>query len=159
MLGQGGKAMWTGIDRLLEILRLRTTNRLRVSDTGQVQLAFRKSVQLVFDEARKNSGLSMPTFSDTGIVDARILRERFARMQDGMAVLGFKPEHVRLLNSLCTVLEHGARVEATPANLRIFETLLHPVTPTTPASAEAFEEVVAALGESIAPRGKHERKA
>ena len=155
--------MKTIVSKLLEILHPKMVknpsipvSNSRLSDTVQVQQAFRRAAQLIFDEAFKNSGIpSASFFAATEIIDGKRFLEGLSRAtESSWETLGFKPEHLRLLKSLCSLLELGARVEATPTNLRLFEPLFCPVTPTTPASAEAFEEVVNTFGECIGPKGK-----
>lgn len=121
-------------------------SKLRVSDTEQVQLAFRTAVQRVWEQAVVD--IPMPSFLDGTINGDRVL-EAVIKAQDSFETLGFKPEHIRVLKTLCVLLKHCARIEATPANLGIVKTLFCPATPVTPVSAEAFEEVVAAFASSI----------
>jgi hypothetical protein len=116
-----------------------------VSDNEQIQLAFRQAVQRVWKQVVDTP---MPSSLD-GAINGAALLEGITRAQDSLETLGFRPEHIRVLKTLCVLLKHCTRIEATPTNLGMVEPLFCPVTPVTPASAEAFEEVVAAFASSI----------
>jgi len=146
----GKKGDWDGM--IAEERKVVVKNYSSVSDTEQIQLAFRKAVQLVFDEQFKGSTVPGPSFPVTGKVNGKRFRERITKVQDAMEALGCKPEYIRLLKSLCSLLEQGARLEATPTNLHLYENLLRlPAIPITPERAEAFEKLVADLGTCIEP--------
>ena len=123
---------------------------MRVSDTEQIQMAFRKAVQRVWEQV---VDIPMPSFLD-GTINGDRLLESITKAQDSLETLGFKREHILMLKSLCSLLKHCARIEATPPNLGIVETLFCPATPVTPVSAEAFEEAVTAFADSIGPSKK-----
>ncbi len=122
----------------------------RLSDAKEIQAVFRREVNALFGEIGMES---LFTEKDSGIIDAK----KFWGIFDSapghtLQSVGFKPEHTRILKTLVFLLEQCARVEATKQNLRIFEPLFHPVKPTTPAVAAAFEEVVMVIEQSIEPK-------
>ena len=123
--------MKTTAGKLLEILHpkvLKTpssaSSTLRVSDTEGIQLAFRKAVQLIFEEAFRVSGIpSQSLFAATEIIDGKRFREALSKVQDSSwETLGFKPEHLRMLNNLVLSLSTVLVLRPT---LRIYVYLRH----------------------------------
>jgi len=122
----------------------------RLSDAKEIQVAFRREVDALFGEIGVES---LFTAKDTSIIDAQTFWRIFDSVPGHtLQSVGFKPEHIRILKTLTLLLEQCARVEATKQNLRIFEPLFRPVKPTTPVVAEAFEEVVMVVEQSIEPK-------
>jgi hypothetical protein len=122
----------------------------RLSDAKEIQAAFRREVDALFGEIGMES---LFTDKDTSIIDTKKFWGIFDSVPGHtLQSVGFKPEHTRILKTLAFLLEQCARVEATKQNLKIFEPLFHPAKPTTPVVAEAYEEVVMVVEQSIGPK-------
>ncbi|MFI5071662.1 MAG: hypothetical protein ACHP8A_12300 [Terriglobales bacterium] len=121
--------------------------RARLSDTEEIQSAFRREVDALLNEIEA----TFPLLPE-GIIDGR----GFSKALDSLPPntlqdLGFKAEHVRVLKTLALLLTQCGRVEATKQNLKLFENAFHPAKPTTPTVAEAYEKVVKVFEDSIGP--------
>ncbi len=120
---------------------------MRLSDTDEIQSSFRREV----DALLKEIGVTFPLLPE-GIIDGKGLSEALGSLQPNtLQDLGFRAEHVRVLKTLALLLGQCGRVEPTEQNLKLFEHLFHPAKPTTPAVADAYEEVVMAFQQSIGP--------
>ena len=114
---------------------------MRLSDTDEIQSSFRREV----DALLKEIGVTFPLLPE-GIIDGKGLSEALGSLQPNtLQDLGFRAEHVRVLKTLALLLGQCGRVEPTEQNLKLFEHLFHPAKPTTPAVADAYEEVVMAF--------------
>jgi hypothetical protein len=127
----------------------------RFSENEEIQLAFRREIDLLFNEARATANSStrlIPTPATvTSAFDEGFGNDLKKFPQPHWDSLGFKPEHVRVLMSLTFLLEHCARLEATPQNLDITLPLFHPGKPTTSLAADAYDKVINALVSIIEP--------
>lgn len=121
---------------------------VRLSDTPEIQSLFRREV----DALLKDAGADFPLVPD-GTIDGKGYLEALDSLRPNtLENLGFRPEHVRVLKTLALLLAQCGRVAATKQNLKIFEALFHPAKPTTPAVADAYEEVVMSFQQSIGPK-------
>jgi len=120
---------------------------MRLSDTDEIQSAFRREVDALLKEA----GATFPLLPD-GTIDGKGLSDVLGSLQPNtLQDLGLRAEQVRVLKTLALLLAQCGRVEATPQSLKLFEHLFHPAKPTTPAVAESYQEVVMAFQQSIEP--------
>lgn len=126
---------------------------LRVSETEQIQQAFREAVKRLWEEVVVDVPLP-PSLFLPGTIDGEGMLKSLSEMQNSLETLGFRPEHISVLKSLCTALKDSARVQATPVNVGLFGHLFNPTTPTTPLSAEAYKEAVAIFTRNIGPKKK-----
>ncbi len=133
-------------DGLKRMLRPQQQSRVRLSDTEEIQSAFRREVRALFSEVG-----ALDVFdTETGIVDGRGLLAAYDALRPNtFSDLGLKSEHVRVLKSLTFLLGQCARLEATKQNLMIAQPMFHPVKPTTPTVAGAMEDVIDAFVRSI----------
>jgi hypothetical protein len=117
----------------------------RLSETTEIQSYFRREV----DALLKEVGADFPLVPD-GIINGKGYLEALNSLEPNtLEHLGFRSEHVRVLKSLALLLAQCGRVTATKQNLKIFEPLFHPAQPTTPTVADAYEEVVMMMEQSI----------
>ena len=134
---------------------------MRLSETQEIQLAFQQEMARILNEAGANADVPLllaqipATVTGLGIIDGNGLREGLDDIERNgtLQTLGFKPEHIRVFKSLAFLLGQCSRLEATAQNLAICEPLFHPGHPITPTVADAAEEVITALFESIATVG------
>jgi hypothetical protein len=127
-------------------------SRQRLSDTREIQLAFQQEMMKLMREAAGNDvNIPIPR-TPSGIIDGNGFLKSVDQMSNKtLPDLGFKPEHIRVLRTLTYLLAQCSRLEATKQNLAIFEPLFHPVHPITSVVADAAEEVVKAVTDSIEP--------
>lgn len=120
----------------------------RLLETTEIQSYFRREVGALLKEV----GADFPLVPD-GVIDGKRLLDALNSMEHNtFDNLGFRSEHVRVLKALTQLLAQCDRVEATKQNLTIFEHLFHPAKPTTPTVADAYEELVAVMQQSIGPK-------
>jgi hypothetical protein len=117
----------------------------RLSETREVQSAFRREMVLLFTEV----GTPPPDVA-TGVIDGKGLGDGFRRFPTRhWEDLRLKPEHVRVLLSLTFLLEQCSRLQATTQHLDTVLALFHPAKPTTPVVADAYGEVIDGFVKSI----------
>lgn len=123
--------------------------KVRLSDTKEIQAAFKRELQALCEEVGANEFVgSLPA----GIIDGRGFGESLDSLNpDTLPTLGFKPEHIRVMKGLARLLANCARLEATKQNLSLTLPLFHPAKPTTPLVADAFDDVLSAVIECIEP--------
>jgi hypothetical protein len=125
----------------------KTSQRVRLSDTKEIQTAYRQALQGLCDEVRATEFIGgLPEGTING---AELLKSFDSLRPDTLTILGFKTEHVRVMKALTSLLAQCARLEGTKTNIAIVEHLFHPVKPTTALVADACEEVISAFTESI----------
>lgn len=123
--------------------------KARLSGAKEIQAAYRRELQALCQEVGADEFIgSLPE----GIIDGKGFGESLDSLNpETLPALGFKPEHIRVLKNLTNLLANCARLEATKQNLSLTLAFFHPVKPTTPLVADAFDEVLAAFIESIEP--------
>lgn len=128
-----------------------------LSEANEIQLAFQQEMILIFNEAGAGAVPPIPPMQKPTTVadkiDGRELAKRKGEMEQKgtLQTLGFEPEHIRVFKSLAFLLGECSRLKATPQNLAILRPLFQPTHPVTPTVADAAEEVIAALVDSIEP--------
>ena len=125
---------------------------VRLSETKEIQLAFQQEVARIYNEAGAGDGTPMeiPT-TVTDIIDGQGLRKSVDEMEQKgtLETAGFRPEQIRVLKSLASFLGQCSRLSATPQNLAVCEPLFHPAHPITPETADALDEIIAAVVDNI----------
>lgn len=121
-----------------------------VAETPEVQEAFRREVRALLTEVGVISLDAEGSVFPVGVISGKALRQGFDVLKpDTLDVLGFRGEHKQVMNALVRILEMAERLIGTPQNISIIIAVLHPAKPTTLAVANAFDDVVAVLLDSI----------
>jgi hypothetical protein len=120
---------------------------LRLAQTPEIQAAFRKAFQDIWVEVGRDP--SEATFLD-GVLDGSAILKSFESLKPStLPILGFKPEHIRVMKTLSFLLGQSLRVEGTKQTISIFLPLFAPAHPITAELADAYDEVIAVFVRNI----------